>query len=112
MFLNHMKSLSWLPIVQLIQYRSNCAIYHHYTNNVIPLSHLLCLDVSMNVMHVVQFILLIYPDADCPPPQQHFFVSEVGTSLLCGIILSIANTEVPESIKYNDSIIGRIISAY
>jgi len=26
-----------LPIVYLIQYRSNCAMYHHYTNNVIPL---------------------------------------------------------------------------
>jgi len=34
---HHMKSLSWLPIVHLIQYRSNCAMYHHYTNNVIPL---------------------------------------------------------------------------
>jgi len=34
---HHMKSLSWLPIVHLIQYRSNCTMYHHYTNNVILL---------------------------------------------------------------------------
>jgi len=34
---HHMKSLSWLLIVYLIQYRSNCAMYHNYTNNFIPL---------------------------------------------------------------------------
>ena len=33
---HHLKLLSWLLITQQIQYRSNCAMYHHYTSNSIP----------------------------------------------------------------------------
>ena len=39
---HHLRLLSWLPITQQIQYRSNCAMYHHYTNNSIPLIPPLC----------------------------------------------------------------------